>query len=201
MADEAGIPADLRGQAVEIVVSQAKSELEDADTLTAALRHLVIPQTFATDLYNPDEDENDSVDDARNDNERDAEDVDTINEEFPFEPMVKLLIYREVKEISDGQLEDRLEKRPHLQRWFDVNRAPTQQTFWNTWNERFSPQTRHSIKVVARAITNVAIDEGVIRESLAVGTTPDEETEDDETTKREFIRRKTTKQSSSLRST
>ena len=55
MTDGTAIPADFRGQAVEMLVSEAESELETADTLAQALRHLVVPETFATDLYNPDE--------------------------------------------------------------------------------------------------------------------------------------------------
>ena len=188
MTDGTAIPADFRGQAVEMLVSEAESELETADTLAQALRHLVVPETFATDLYNPDETTTSAMESAQGE-----EGVQKTNTEFPFGAMVKLFLYRKVKDLSDNYLSELLTMRPHLQRWFGVNRAPTQQTFSNTWNDRFSPQTQHSIEVVARAIATAAVDEGVIREALAPHNLTDEDTDDDGTPKREYKRKQSSK--------
>lgn len=189
MTDETSIPDDLRGQAVEMLVSQAESELETANTIAEALRHLVIPETFATDLYHPDE----TTTSARERAREEEEGVQKTNTEFPFESMVKLFLYRKVRDYSDNDLSDLLTIRTHLQRWFGVNRAPTQQTFSNTWNKRFSPQTQHSIEVVARAIATAAVDEGVIRETLAPHNLTDDDTDDDGMPKREYKRKQTNK--------
>ena len=171
-------------QAVEMLVERAESRLETADTLAEALRDLIVPQTFGTDLYDPDG--NGTSGSMRIE---DDDDDDT----FPYDSMVKFFLYEKVKSISDNELQDELDKWSHRVRWLGADRAPRQQTFSYTWDHRFTPQTRHAIEVAAEAIGNAAADEGVIREALAPRNLTDEDTGDEEMPKREYKRQRINK--------
>lgn len=174
-------------RAVEMLVERAESRLEDADTLAEALRDLIVPQTIGTDLY--DTDGNWTAADISTE----EDDAERDNDQFPFDSMIKFFLYEEIKDISDKKLQEELDAWPHRVRWFGANRAPRQQTFSYTWDNRFTPQTQHAIEIAAKAIGNAAADEGVIREALAPRNLTDEDTDDDGMPEREYKRKQTNK--------
>ena len=93
--DDRPVERELLARAIEMVVERGEDRLKDADTLTAALRDLVVPQTFSTDLY-------DTGDAAAADASPEDGDDDR-NDPFPFDSMIKFFLYKEVKNISDGR--------------------------------------------------------------------------------------------------
>jgi len=159
----------LIAQATELLVERTETHLEAEDNLTRALKKVVVPETIGTDHYS-----------------RRASDG------FPFESMVKLYLYKQIKQYSDAEFERRLTNWPYLRRRFEVSKAPRQQTFSYTWNTRFSPETKRALDAAAKAIASKAVEENVIRAELAPSD-PDEETdlEDDGTPTREYKRKKT----------
>jgi hypothetical protein len=109
--------------------------------------------------------------------------------EFETEEMVRALLYKEIRGLSQSRLADELETNASLVKSFgfkieDLEEAPSQQDFSYAWG-RFSGDTQNIIEAAATAIAQVAVEHDVISEGL-VASPPSEDTEQDEQSKKEY---------------
>ena len=109
---------------------------------------------------------------------------------YTTEAMTRAFLYKEIRELSQSELADRLENRPSLLKGFGLESSPRQQTISNIW-EQFSPDTRQIIKSAATGIALEANENGIIPSAL-VPSDPEEEGDED---KREvdYTKQKATK--------
>lgn len=160
-------PESLVDKATETLVEHVAERLEQEDTLSGALQGVVVPYSIGTDQYGRSADEG-----------------------FSFKSMVKLYLYKKIKQYSDSELERRLSNWKYLHHRFDITRVPTQQTFSYTWNNRFSDVTRRALNEAATEITSIAVEEDVITEELAPDSVDETDLDEDGTPKREHKREK-----------
>jgi len=156
----------LTNQGKELLVERTAREFETEDNLSRALEQVIVPDSIGTDQYS-----------------RQPQDG------FSFESMIKIYLYKEIKQYSDSELERRFSNWPYLPIRFDMPRVPTQQTFSHTWNNRFSDETRQALDDAAAEIASIAVEEDVITEELAPDSLDDSDLDDDGTPKREHKRK------------
>ena len=158
---------DVRAQAVEIFVERVTERFDAGDSnLAEALANTTVPLTLADDQY-------------------------TRGGGFDFETMVQLYVFKSIREFSGNYLQEHLERYPHLIDWFNLDQAPTQQSFSHTWNNRFTPDARHALECAAIAIASAAVERDVIKAELAPDDPEDDELEDEGKPKREYQRERT----------
>lgn len=101
----------------------------------------------------------------------------TTSDAFEFESMVRLYLYKEVAELSQKQLSERIETWPYLQLRFGFDRPPIQQAISYTIRNRFSADFRRLLNRVADGIRSAGEQHGVqthAANSPDVNPSPDE---------------------------
>ena len=152
----------------QVIVAHAETLCERESHLWDVISRLIVPADHLTDTR-----------------EQGKIDYDTV-------PFVRAFLYQHIKNLSQNELAKQLESSSLLVKscGFDVRKlgeAPGQGTINHTWR-KFSDGTQHIIEAAATGIAAVAVDEGVIAESL-VATDP-AENEDPEESKQEARRKK-----------
>lgn len=80
---------------------------------------------------------------------------------FEFEAMVRVYIYRQMADLSQNEVAERINRWEYLQGRFGLDRAPTQQTLSYTERNRFSHGLRTLLKDVAEGIREAASEHGI----------------------------------------
>jgi hypothetical protein len=92
---------------------------------------------------------------------------------FGFEPMFRLLLYKELTQYSQNQLADRIRHWPYLRMRFDLERSPTQQAISYTENRRFTMNQRRLIREVAAGIREAVQDLDLQQPGFDLNAEPD----------------------------
>ena len=80
---------------------------------------------------------------------------------FEFESMVRVYLFRQVTDLSQNEVSDRISRWEYLQIRFGLDRAPTQQALSYTERNRFSRRLRTLFKNVAEGIRKAASEHGI----------------------------------------
>ena len=102
---------------------------------------------------------------------------------FGFEPMLRMFLYKEVREITQPTLQDRLKGTAYLWIRFKLAGVPTQQAISYNWRNRLSLDDRLKIIAIARLIREIASEHDIISEDeprIDLELIEDEEVKDEE---------------------
>jgi len=111
------------------------------------------------------------------------------------EPMARVYLYKEIYDLAQSEVADRLENRPSLLKTLDLDKVPSQQSLSYAWTQ-FGKQTKQTLNAAATGIAQEAVDRDVVLEAR-VPIIPDEdeinEDGDESTVTREHVRKQGTK--------
>lgn len=159
-ADTDDIDDTANPAVAQAIVTHAESLCQHNDHLWDVINELVVPTDLLTD--------------TRNQNKV----------KFKTDEATRAFLYKEIRGLSQEELADRLQDRALLLKRFHFNvqnrtKAPRQPTISNIW-DAFGDGTKRIIKAAAKGIAQLAVEHGVIKESLVPILHEDDEEEDED---------------------
>jgi len=159
------MPSQDTSGAAEAIVVSASAICEDADSLWRVIKHVSIPAELLADT---------------------REEWKVTHE---TEPMARTFLYKEVRDLTQAELADRLAQRPALLKGMGLTSPPEQQTISEIW-QAFDSATQRVIETAATGIAQEASDHDIIPDTL-VPCDPEKEVDEDED-EAEYTKRKAT---------